>query len=234
MKRTFGGIALAVVFLVISSYPTAAQMYGSINYPAVGGIGVKISGEFARGLNDESLKSNYFGGRGELGLPFLNVWAGAGSVKPDAELAGGESSAEMTYGGGAAFNLLKGPLVPVRISVQAGVGYLSVDGSSQMTVPLGLSAAINVPTPGIGIVPWAYAFAEYQRISPDVGESTGKIGYGISGGVEVSLPVGLGFYGAVDWHTIDFGEGDATDTRISPLFVGVGLIYKIQVPTLGM
>jgi hypothetical protein len=234
MKQISGGIALAALILGLSGHPTAAQMYGSINYPAIGGVGVKIAGEFARGLNDESLKSNYFGGRAELGLPFFNVWAGIGSVKPDDELVGGESSSEITYGGGAAFNLLKGPLVPVRVSVQAGAGYLSSEGSSQLTVPFGLAAAINVPTPGVGIVPWAYAFAEYQRISPDALDSTSKIGFGISGGVEVSLPMGLGFYGAVDWHTIDFGEEGETGTSISPLFVGAGLTYKIQVPTLGM
>jgi hypothetical protein len=229
MKQILRGIALGALALGLSLQPASAQMYGFINYPAIGGVGLKISGDYGRGLNDESSKSNYFGGRAELGIPFVNFWAGIGSVKASDEFVAGENSSEISYGGGAAFNLLKGPMVPVRVSVQAGAGYLSRDGSSHLTVPFGLAAAINVPTPGVGIVPWAYAFAEYQSISPDVGDSMNKIGFGVSGGVEVTLPVGLGFYAALDWSTVDFGDGS-----ITPLFLGAGLSYKITVPSLGM
>ncbi len=232
MKQIIGGIAVGALALSLGVQPATAQMYGFINYPAIGGVGVKISGDYGRGLNDESLKSNYFGGRAELGLPFVNFWAGIGSFKAGDEFVVGENSSEISYGGGAAFNLLKGPLVPVRVSVQAGAGFLSREGSSQLTVPFGLSAAINVPTPGVGIVPWAYAFAEYQRVSPDAADSMSEIGFGISGGLEVNLPMGLGIYAALEWSTVDWGEGP--DTRVSPLFLGAGLTYKIQVPTLGM
>lgn len=232
MKRILGSIALGALALGLSIQPVSAQMNGFINYPAIGGVGLKISGDYGRGLNDESSKSNYFGGRAELGIPFFNVWAGIGSFKAGDEFVVGENSSEISYGGGAALNLLKGPLVPVRVSVQAGAGYLSAEGESQLTVPFGLAAAINVPTPGVGIVPWAYAFAEYHSISPDVGDSINKIGFGISGGLEVNLPMGLGFYAALDWSTVDYGDGP--DTGITPLFLAAGATYKISVPSLGM
>ena len=167
-----------------------------------------------------------------MGVPFVNFWAAIGSVKADDDFVVGENSSEISYGGGAAFNLLKGPMVPVRISVQAGAGYLSEEGSSHLTVPVGLAAAINVPTPGVGFVPWAYAFAEYQRVSPDAGDSVSEIGFGISGGVELNLPIGVGVYAALEWSTVDFGEGP--DTSVSPLFLGAGVTYKIQVPSLGL
>jgi hypothetical protein len=232
MKKILGSIALGALALGLSIQPASAQMHGFINYPAIGGVGLKISGDYGRGLNDESSKSNYFGGRAELGVPFFNVWAGIGSFKAGDEFVVGENSSEISYGGGAALNLLKGPLVPVRVSLQAGAGYLSEEGGSQLTVPFGLAAAINVPTPGVGIVPWAYAFAEYHSISPDVGSSVNKIGFGISGGLEVNLPMGLGFYAALDWSTVDYGDGP--DTGITPLFLAAGATYKISVPSLGM
>ena len=105
MKQILGGIALGALMLGLSIQPAAAQMHGFINYPAIGGVGVKISGDYGRGLNDESLKSNYFGGRAELGIPFVNFWAGIGSVKADDDFVVGENSSEISYGGGAAFNL---------------------------------------------------------------------------------------------------------------------------------
>ncbi|KPJ90844.1 MAG: hypothetical protein AMS18_09915 [Gemmatimonas sp. SG8_17] len=238
MKRLLGGIALAALILGLGVASATAQMQGFVNYPAIGGVGVKISGDYGRGLNDDALKSNYFGGRAELGIPFANFWAGIGSVKPDSALTDGASS-EMTYGGGASFNLLKGPLVPVQVAVQAGFGYLKSDlgdnASAKLTkIPFGLSAAINVPTTGVGIKPWAYAFGEYQSRSVTGFDSENKIGFGISGGIEVNLQMGLGLYAALNWSTVDFGAEGETDTKESPLFLGAGLTYKIQVPSLGM
>ncbi|UCG84955.1 MAG: hypothetical protein JSW71_13510 [Gemmatimonadota bacterium] len=239
MKRFLGAIALAALIVGFCVESATAQMNGFVNYPAVGGVGVKLFGDYGRGLNEESLKSNYFGGRAELGLPFVNFWAGIGSVKADSATVGAATSSEMTYGGGASFNILKGPLVPVHVAVQAGFGYLKRDlgnnVSSKVTkIPFGLSAAINLPTPGVGVKPWAYAFGEYQSRSETGAESESKVGFGISGGLEVNLQMGLGLYAALNWSSIDFGAEGETDTTESPLFLGVGLSYKIQVPTLGM
>jgi len=230
---------LAGLILAFSSEATSAQMHGMVTYPAIGGVGVKIFGDYAKGMNDDSFKSTYFGGRAELGIPFANFWAGIGSVKADSATVGAATSSEMTYGGGAAFNLLKGPMVPVRVAVQAGYGSYKEDISDNVSakltkIPFGLSAAINLPTSGVAIVPWAYAFGEYQSRSVTGFDSENKIGFGVSGGLEVNLQMGLGIYAAVNWSTIDFGVEGETDTSESPIYLAAGLNYKISVPSLGM
>ena len=98
MNRFLGGIALAGLVLALSSEVTTAQMVGAPVYGAVNPVGVTLMGDFGKGLNDDADKATYFGGRIELGLPVVNLYAGAGSVKPDFE--GAES--EITFGGGAA------------------------------------------------------------------------------------------------------------------------------------
>ena len=232
MKRFFCGFALIGLILGLSSKDASAQMAGFINYPAIGGVGVKLWGDYGRGLNDDAGKANYFGGRAELGIPVASFWVGAGAVSPD-QVEG----YEVTVGGGAGINLIKGPMVPIKVSVQAGYatiasGRFTGEGGRLRTIPFGLAAAANLGTGGVSVVPWAYAFGEWVHLNPTDGESLSKIGYGISGGLELNLPVGLGIYAAIDWSSVDLLGG--TDTRTNPLTAGFGLSYKATIPSLGM
>ena len=54
MKQILSSIALGALVLGLSVQPATAQMHGMVKYPAIGGVGVKILGDFAKGLNDES------------------------------------------------------------------------------------------------------------------------------------------------------------------------------------
>jgi hypothetical protein len=63
MKRFVGGIAVLALALGLTASVASAQMHGLPVYGAVGGVGVTIMGDYGRGLNDESGKTNYFGGR---------------------------------------------------------------------------------------------------------------------------------------------------------------------------
>jgi hypothetical protein len=227
MKRFVSGIAVVAFALGLTVSTVSAQPNALPTYAAVGAVGVTIEGDYARGLNDDSQKTNYFGGRIELGLPMFNIYAGAGSFKPDFE--GAES--EISFGGAAAVKLLKGPEMPVAVGVQAGVGYVSYDGGvSFLRVPFGPVLSFNVPSPNVSVTPWIMPRGELQRYSN--GTSQSEFGFGASGGITVVLPVGVDFHAALDWMTIDFGDG--TDTSISPLVVGVGASYHITVPSLGM
>jgi hypothetical protein len=225
MKRLFGGFALIALVLGLSSEAASAQFDALPVYGAVGGVGVTIMGDYGRGLNDESGKTNYFGGRIELGLPMVNFYAGAGSFKPEGD--GAESS--LTFGGGAAVKLPVGAEAPVAVKVQAGFGYVSEDTYSFMRVPAGVVLAFNVPSTQVAVTPWIMPRVDWQRVSPDVGDSQSEFGFGASGGLAIVLPVGLDFHAAVDWYTIDWGGGS-----IKPLTVGVGASYHITVPSLGM
>ncbi len=225
MKRFVGGIAVLALALGLTASVASAQMHGLPVYGAVGGVGVTLMGDYGRGLNDESGKTNYFGGRIELGLPMVNFYAGAGSVKPDFE--GAES--QISFGGGAAVKLLKGPDAPVGVGVQAGLGYLSEEGDSWMRVPFGVLLAFNVPSTEVAVTPWVMPRAEWQRYSPETGDSQSEFGFGASGGLSIVLPMGLDFHAAIDWMTISWVEGESTQ----PLVVGVGVSYHVTVPSLG-
>ena len=136
---------------------------------------------------------------------------------------------EVTFGGGVAIKVVKGPLVPVEVSLQGGVGYLSETGGNRLNIPLGLAVVIDVPSPAISIKPWAMPRIHVQRNSPDVGDSQSEIGFGVSGGLIIGAPNGVGAHATLDWMTIDYGAGSVT-----PLLFSVGVHYNISVPSLGI
>ena len=226
MKRTLGRVASAALTLSLAAAPAAAQMVGNpVYFSPKGGIGFTISGDYGRGLNDESGKSNYFGGRATLGLPMVSIMAGAGSVKPEA----GES--DITFGGAIAVNVLKvGPVTPVALSLQAGVGYQKIDvgaiSFTTLNVPIGVGITVDVPTPAVGVEPWVAPRINIVRVSA-LGASSTETGFGASGGLNITLPTGLGFHVAFDWMTIG-------DPSVKPLTVGAGIHYTISIPSLGV
>lgn len=231
MKKLVISLAFGVLALSLMISPARAQFYGNPTYAVVYGTGFTILGDYGRGLNDESGKTNYFGGRAALGLPILSLWAGGGVYKPEGD--GAESQA--TFGGGATLNLLKGPMVPVTVGVQAGAAVESESGyGTTINVPAGVVVAINVPSPTVDVKPWIMPRVELERFSPDgVGESSSDVGFGVSGGLDVTLPTGFGFHLAGDWRSIKFGEGTAEYTW-KPFLLGAGIHYKVAIPSLGM
>ena len=227
MKRTVGILAVAALVGGLVAQPAAAQLHGNAVYPAMPGTGVTVAGDFAVTMNDDAKvlgETAYFaGGRVTLGLPMFSVWAGAGYVPIGVEGV----DKEITFGGGAGFHVLNAPLMPVSVSLQAGVGYLSETDGSTMIVPAGALVVLNVPTPGISLKPWIMPGIRWVRYSPDVGDSNSDIGFGASGGIMLGLPMGLGVHATLDWMTIG-------DPSAKPLYLSVGLFYKIGVPGLGM
>ncbi len=236
MRKLLGGIALAGLILAFSAEATSAQMHGMVKYPAIGGVGVKIFGDFAKGLNDESFKNTYFGGRAELGIPMVQFWAGVGSVKPESE-EGVETSSNMTWGGGAAFNLIKG-ISPIKLAIQASYGSVSEEGSTFSQIPFGVSVSANLGTGGVAAVPFGYVYANYTSVSFSSElnlESLNEWAYGITGGLEVNLPMGLGLQAAVGFESIKSESVIfAGKNRLLAMTANIGASYKISVPSLGM
>jgi hypothetical protein len=185
------------------------------------GVGLTIAGDYGRGLNDNSGKSNYFGGRATLGLPMFAITVGGGSAKPE----GGTSLT--TFGADVAVTVLKGPAVPVTVSLQAGVGSYKADPLTFMHIPVGAALAFNVKSPGASVEPWVAPRLDITRTSGTVGTisvSDTEMDIGASGGVNVGLPSGLGFHLALDWINIE---------NAAPLTVGAGVHYTIKIPSLG-
>ena len=230
MRKTVSILALSAVMIALSTAPAVAQLHDNVTFPAMPGVGVTVAGDVALGLNDDAKVSGtagaespmYLGGRITLGLPMFSVWAGAGTAPLGVE---GVDS-EITFGGGIGYHVFNAPLMPVRVSVQAGVGYLSETDASLLNVPVGVLVVINVPSPGIGVEPWVMPRVQWSRASVG-GASDSEIGFGASGGINVTLPMGFGAHVALDWLTIG-------DPSVSPLHAAAGLHYKVAVPSLGM
>lgn len=230
-------VACALLLAVLAA-PAVAQQHGNVVYVSPKhGTGLSIMGDFARGLNDASFKTNYFGGRAILGLPLLTVSAGVGVVNTDDALdPGGES--EITFGGLASLNVISAPLMPVAVAIFAGAGYLKESatgpGSDETTinVPVGAAIAFSVPSPSVSVEPWIAPRLHISRVSN--GTSNTDSNFGVSGGVNIGLPNGLGFHAAFDYVAVSSDLPGVSSSDVSPFIVGVGVHYKFSVPGLGM
>ncbi len=223
MKRSLIGFMTVGLVLALCASAAEAQLVG---YPVAAwtaGPGVTISGDFARGLNTESGQLNAFGGRIGVSTPIVGVWAGAGSLNMGSGLG-----SELTFAGGLALKVFDPPLAPVQISLQAGAGILNQtvnilgveESLNTMNVPIGVAFAFKAPTPGVNIQPWIMPRLHYNRVS-FAGLSGSNVGFGASGGVNLTLPVGFGGHLAIDYMSID---------SASPIVVGMGLHYTIPFP----
>ena len=217
MKARFTRLSGMVAVLALLASPALAQMLGNPNYfSPKAGVGLTLAADYGRGLNDASFKTNYFGGRATLGLPMVAITVGAGSEKP----SGGVSL--MSFGGDVGVKVVKGPAVPVTVSVQAGAAYASKSGTKTLHVPAGVALAFNVKSPGASVEPWVAPRIDYMRVSVG-GLSGSDTKFGASGGVNVGVPSGIGFHVAVDYLNVSGG---------SPFLVGAGVHYAIKIPSL--
>jgi hypothetical protein len=234
MKRLFGGLALVAVLVGVTAQSAAAQLHGNVVWGTKPGPGVTIYGDFATALNDDAKVGGetptYFGGRAELGLPIFSVWAGFGSYNP----GGDNAESSTSFGGGAGFNIIKGPMVPVMLTLEAGVGYMKETVVDQdyttLNVPIGARVGINIPTPGIGIKPWITPRAHIMNEGPS-GATETTVGFGVNAGLAVQLLMGLGIQASVDWMSL---KPEGATEAWKPLALGVGAYFRLSVPSLGV
>lgn len=218
MLARFARLSVVVSVFGLVASPALAQMLGNpVYFSPKQAVGLTIAGDYGRGLNDNSGKTNYFGGRATLGLPMVAITAGVGSAKASV------GDALMSFGGDVAVKVLKGPMVPVTVSLQAGLGYNSESGVKTMHIPVGAALAFNVKSPGASVEPWVAPRLDMMRVSAG-GASATDTNIGASGGVNVSMPSGLGFHVAADYIAV---------SGAAPILVGLGVHYNINIPSLG-
>jgi hypothetical protein len=230
---------------VIYATPALGQMQAMpVYFSPKGGTGLTIDGDLGR-VSDNRVSGTStvnhptaIGGRAYLGLGKMSL--GVGASVYDTKILNQVNATQ--YMASAAFNVLGGPLVPIAVSVQAGAGYMKFGSGTGATrtvsAPVGMGFALNIPTPGFALEPWAAARVQVNSISTGGGSSTvsqTRIGYGLSGGINVGLPIGLGLHAGADWSV--FG---ANTTSLIPvaqqkqqlLTIGLGVHYMIKLPGL--
>jgi hypothetical protein len=222
MKRSLVG--LASLALALSASSATAQMVGNPVYVPIGmGTGVSIDGDYGRGLNTASGKGDYFGARVTLGLPFFYVMAGAGTLKT--------ADRQTVFGADVGMNLLDLPLVPVKVSAQAGGGYVKSGSYKQFDVPIAIAIGLSLPTPGVGVTPWIAPRVHVQHTS-DTGVSNTDVRFGGSAGINVHFGM-LGVHAAVDYISFKAPAGSGlSSSDVSPLVFGIGASLGLTVPGL--
>lgn len=231
MRRSSVGLGGALLAIAVTASPAAGQIANQPVYISPKhGTGLSLALDFGKGLNDNSTKLNAYGGHVTLGLGFITVSAGAASVS-NANLTAGDS--EISVGGTVQVKVFDAPLAPVGVSIFGGFGTIDRGGGSIKSFPVGAAVAVKLPTPGLGIELWAAPRLNIVNVeSSGLGGGGTETDVGISGGVNLSLPTGLGIHVALDFVSVGDTDGDGSNDN--PLILGVGAHYKFAIPGLGM
>lgn len=194
--------ALVTLGLVTSLAGAArAQVLGIpvVNNGAPTGITLGADVGFA---NEGYGKGTAVSGRAAIGLGFVGVGAAISHFSPS-----GGGDAVWSPGANATLRLLGGPLVPLRVTMQAGVGHWTVGGAHFTHVPVSLGISMTIPNPAFAIKPWIAPRLDVQHSSAtsiegdDVSSTKGH--FAISGGVDVALLNGIAIRGAVDRMSVN-------------------------------
>jgi hypothetical protein len=227
MRRLFTGLALV---FVIGARPAFAQVPGLPIYNAgvPRGIGVAADLGFS---NEEAGKGVAFGVSGHAGFGPLGVTATLSNFNPD-----GPEGGDAAVGGTVNYKLFGGPLVPLAITLQGGVGYHKADlvGTevTQWRYPVGVGFALTIPNPIVAIKPWLAPRLDIARrevtgttIEGDPFEETStETEFAMSAGLELNFLSGFGVHAAYDFIT---GGGPGT-----PGVFGIGAHYAFRIPGL--
>ena len=226
MNRSVGYVAALALGLAVVVSPASAQLNSiPVYFNPKGGTGFTLAGDFGKGMNAQSGKNTAFGVRASVGGGPFSIGAGLGSVNP---AVGTQRVSEIHYMGNAALRVVGGPLIPVSVSVQAGVGYLKQDipagtttvSVKTLNVPIGVGIGLSVPTPGFSFDPWIAPRVTINAVEI-LGTTVTNSGVGVSGGVNLAFVMGLGLHLGFDWTKVGGAK---------PFVIGAGLHYKFGPP----
>lgn len=224
MKYTALGIALAAA--LAGAAPSAeAQVRGLPVYNAGIPRGIGIYGDVGFN-NDDAGGGTGYGVTGRAGLGLFGVTAMLSSYNPD-----GPGDSDLSVGGTLNYRVFGGPLVPLAVTLQGGIGYAKPDAGllpgdadiSQLRFPVGVGFALTIPNPILAIKPWLAPRIDIVRTSIEDGDTETSSEFGLSGGIELNTLGGLGLHATYDAIFADGG---------TPGVFGIGAHYTFRVPGL--
>lgn len=189
-----------------SGIPTGIALYGDVGFP-----------------NEDAGKGTAFGVSGRAGFGPFGVTAMLATFNPD-----GPGDNDLLVGGTLNYKVFGGPLIPLSVTFQGGIGYSKPDtgllpgDENELRFPVGLGFALVIPNPVLAIHPWIAPRVDIVRRSGD-GLSNTETNFGLSGGVELNLLNGFGVHAAYDRVFADGGD---------PSVFGFGAHYALRIPGL--
>jgi hypothetical protein len=218
--------ALTLAALAIASFSaaqrTAAQVRGIPVYNSGIATGIALYGDVGF-PNTDAGKGTGFGLTGRAGFGPFGATAIFSSFNPD-----GPSSSDLSVGATLNYKLFGGPLIPLSLTLQGGIGYSKPDSGllpgndTELRFPVGLGFALTIPNPALAIRPWIAPRLDIVRSSGG-GSSNTETNFGLGGGIELNLLNGFGLHAAYDRVFTDGGD---------PSVFGLGAHYAFRVPGL--
>ena len=202
---------------------TQAQVLGIPVYNSGISSGFALYGDVGLS-NEDAGKGTAFALTGRAGFGPFGATAILSTFNPD-----GPGGSELSVGGTLNYKLFGGPLVPLSVTLQGGIGYakpdvglLPGDDVDELRFPVGLGFALTIPNPALAIKPWIAPRIDIVRQSSG-GFSNTETDFGIGAGLELNLLSGLGVHAAYDRVFADGGD---------PGVFGFGAHYTFRVPGL--
>ncbi len=190
-----------------SGIATGIALYGDVGFP-----------------NAESGKGTALAVSGRAGFGPLGATAMLSTFNPD-----GAGDSELSVGGSLNYKVFGGPLIPLSVTVQGGIGYSKPDNGflpgqevNELRFPVGVGFALTIPNPALAIKPWIAPRIDIVRRSAG-GVSDTESNFGLGGGLELNLLSGLGVHAAYDRVFIDGADASV---------FGLGAHYSFGIPGL--
>lgn len=223
MRRLATVAALGLGMAIVGVAPADAQLF---NYPvysapsSVGGPFTFVAASYGGGLNDVSGKNNAIGaavGRTGIGDRVTVVGAGALIFIDD------PADDEVTLSGAVGVDVLPAD-AGAQVALNAGLGWMSPGDLTLLHIPVGVSLGTTIEGSSANVNPWIMPRISFNRRSGDLIESNTDTDFGVSGGVAINLPSGIGFHAALDVLIVDDVSGDSTGSWL----FGGGVHYIIN------
>jgi hypothetical protein len=218
--------ALAVTALAIGTAgaapSAAAQVRGLPVYNSGVASGIALYGDVGF-PNDNAGKGTAFALTGRAGFGPFGATAILSSFNPD-----GPASSDLSVGATLNYKVFGGPLVPLSVTLQGGIGYAKPDlgllpgDETELRFPVGLGFALTIPNPVLAIRPWIAPRVDIVKVSSG-GASNTETNFGLGGGIELNLLNGFGVHAAYDRVFLDGGD---------PSVFGLGAHYAFRIPGL--
>jgi hypothetical protein len=212
-----------VIGLALGARSAEAQVRGIPVYNSGIATGIAIYGDVGF-PNAEAGKGTALAVSGRAGFGPLGATAILSTFNPD-----GPSDSELSVGASLNYKVFGGPLIPLSVTLQGGIGYSKPDDGflpgqevNELRFPVGIGFALTIPNPALAIKPWLAPRIDIVRSSAS-GEVNTESDFGLGGGVELNLLSGLGVHAAYDRVFIDGGD---------PSVFGIGAHYSFRIPGL--
>ncbi|MGH7510093.1 MAG: hypothetical protein ACREMZ_11590 [Gemmatimonadales bacterium] len=221
MHRVIASVALLLGMAVARS--AGAQVHGIPVYNSGIPTGIAIYGDIGF-PNEAAGKGTALAVSGRAGFGPLGATAMLSTFNPD-----GPGESNLSVGGTLNYKIFGGPLIPLSVTLQGGIGYSKPDvgllpGSdvSELRFPVGLGFALTIPNPALAIRPWIAPRLDIVRRSAG-GSSDTENNFGLGGGLELNTLSGFGVHAAYDRVFLDGGD---------PSVFGLGAHYAFRIPGL--